>query len=104
MAQRRVGIRLDGDGVGAGLRQGGGRQDEWQQHTKRLLRRTVGPRYSRAMRLLPLTLSIAIGCGPLLAADEKSKTAERLEDSAVLFTEIMGTPDRSIPQDLLDKS
>jgi len=64
----------------------------------------MGSRYSRAMRFLQLTLSIAIGCGPLLAADEKSKNAERLEDSAVLFTEIMGTPDRSIPQDLLDKS
>src|SRR5580765_7135814 len=61
-------------------------------------------RYSRAMRLLPLTLSIAIGCAPLVAADDKGKNAERLEDSASLFTEIMGTPDRSIPQDLLDKA
>ena len=56
------------------------------------------------MRWLPLTLSIAIGCTPLVAADEKSKNAERLDDSATLFSEVMGTPDRSIPQGLLDKA
>jgi len=43
-------------------------------------------------------------CAPLLAADTPTKTAERLDDSASLFSEIMGTPDRSIPQDLLEKS
>src|SRR5215471_13308995 len=56
------------------------------------------------MRFLPLTLSIAIGIAPLLAADDKTKNSERLEDSASLFTEIMGSPDRGIPQDLLDKA
>jgi lipid-binding SYLF domain-containing protein len=39
-----------------------------------------------------------------MAADTKSKTAERLNDSASLFSEIMGTPDKSIPQDLLEKA
>lgn len=39
-----------------------------------------------------------------MKAEEKSKTAERLDDAASLFTEVMSTPDRSIPQDLLDKS
>ncbi len=39
-----------------------------------------------------------------MAADDKAKTAERLDDAASLFTEIMGTPDRSIPQDLLEKA
>ncbi len=43
----------------------------------------------------------AMGCAPLLA-DEK--TNDRLDDAASLFSEIMGTPDKSIPQDLLDKS
>jgi lipid-binding SYLF domain-containing protein len=43
----------------------------------------------------------AIGCTTLLA-DEK--TNDRLDDAASLFSEIMGTPDKSIPQDLLDKS
>ena len=45
-----------------------------------------------------------MACAPLGAADAKSKTAERLDDAASLFSEIMGTPDRSIPQDLLGKA
>jgi lipid-binding SYLF domain-containing protein len=39
-----------------------------------------------------------------MAKDEKAKTDERLDDSASLFSEIMGTPDKAIPQNLLDKS
>jgi lipid-binding SYLF domain-containing protein len=54
--------------------------------------------------LITLTLTLALGCAPLAAADAKSKTAERLDDSATLISEIMGAPDKSIPQDLLDKS
>jgi lipid-binding SYLF domain-containing protein len=45
-----------------------------------------------------------MACAPLGAKDEKIKTEERLEDSAALFSEIMGAPDKSIPQDLLDKA
>src|ERR1035438_1718142 len=56
------------------------------------------------MRWVSLTLVLATACAPALAADVKSKTTERLDDSASLFSEIMGTPDRSIPQDLLEKS
>lgn len=37
-------------------------------------------------------------------AEKKSKTAERLDDAAVMFSEIMGSPDKSIPQDLIDRS
>jgi lipid-binding SYLF domain-containing protein len=48
-------------------------------------------------------LTVMLG-GGLLPAAEKDKTAERLDDAASLFSEIMGTPDKSIPQDLLDKS
>jgi SH3 domain-containing YSC84-like protein 1 len=47
------------------------------------------------------TLLAAMSCAPL-SADEK--TTERLDDSAALFSEIMGTPDRAIPQDLLNKA
>lgn len=54
------------------------------------------------MRLLTFTLAAALGCAPLFA--QKSKTAERLDDSASLFAEIMDTTDKAIPQDLLDKS
>src|SRR5258708_33111430 len=56
------------------------------------------------MRWISLTLGFALTCSPLLAAGSKTKTTERLDDSASLFSEIMGTPDRSIPQDLLEKS
>lgn len=45
-----------------------------------------------------------MGIAPLFAATDKSKTNERLGDSADLFTEIMGAPDKSVPQDLLDKA
>jgi lipid-binding SYLF domain-containing protein len=50
------------------------------------------------------TLIAALGCAPLLAADDIAKTNERLDDAASLFSEVMGTPDKAIPQDLLDKS
>ncbi len=56
------------------------------------------------MRLFRISLAVAACCATLAAAEEKTKTAERLEDSADLFGEIMSAPDKSIPQDLLDKS
>jgi lipid-binding SYLF domain-containing protein len=37
-------------------------------------------------------------------AAEEPKTTERLDDAAALFHEIMSTPDKSIPQDLLNKA
>jgi lipid-binding SYLF domain-containing protein len=49
-------------------------------------------------------LLLAAGCAPLFAAVDKAKTEERLADSTDLFTEIMATPDRAIPQGLLDKA
>ena len=45
-----------------------------------------------------------MACSPIVAADANSKTAERLDDAASLFSEIMATPDRSIPQDLMEKA
>src|ERR1039457_665743 len=56
------------------------------------------------MRWISLTLGFALACAPLVAADTKTKAAERLDESAGLFSEIMGTPDKSIPQDLLERS
>ena len=41
---------------------------------------------------------------PVVAADTTTKTAERLDDSASLFSEIMSTPDRAIPQELLERA
>lgn len=37
-------------------------------------------------------------------AAEETKTTDRLNDAAAMFSEIMATPDKSIPQDLLNKS
>jgi SH3 domain-containing YSC84-like protein 1 len=56
------------------------------------------------MRHLTLTLAAILFCAPLFGADEKSKTAERLNDSAELFSEVMGAPDKQVPQNLLDKA
>ena len=44
--------------------------------------------------------------GLMMAADQKAKeeTARRLDESATVFTEIMSSPDKGIPQDLLDKA
>jgi lipid-binding SYLF domain-containing protein len=56
------------------------------------------------MRWITITLAAALVCAPAFSADDKQKVNERLADSAALFSEIMGTPDKSIPQDLLNKS
>jgi SH3 domain-containing YSC84-like protein 1 len=56
------------------------------------------------MRCFTFALAVALGCAPLIAKDDIEKTTERLDDAASLFSEIMGAPDKSIPQDLLDKS
>ena len=55
------------------------------------------------MKKIALILSLAGLCTTMWAAEEP-KTTERLDDSAALFHEIMSTPDKSIPQDLLNKS
>src|ERR1035438_9730602 len=54
------------------------------------------------MRMFGLILGAALACAPALA--NESKTSGRLDDAATLFSEVMGTPDRSIPQGLLKKA
>src|SRR5436305_1628036 len=56
------------------------------------------------MRLLSLSLSLILAGGALFAAADKKKTDERLDDAAGLFTDIMDSPDKSIPQDLMEKA
>jgi lipid-binding SYLF domain-containing protein len=56
------------------------------------------------MKLISLTLAAALGCAPLVANDDNVKTDERLNNAASLFSEVMGTPDRAIPQGLLNRS
>jgi SH3 domain-containing YSC84-like protein 1 len=55
------------------------------------------------MRLMALAISV-VGLCSVSWAVENDKTNERLDDAAELFGEIMGSPDKSIPQDLLNKS
>src|SRR5262245_59614183 len=52
------------------------------------------------MRTLTMLFSLCLSAGLALA----ESTQERLNDATTLFTEIMATPDRSIPQDLLQKA
>ena len=49
---------------------------------------------------LRLLAAIALTAGTLAAAD----AAERLQEAATAFQDVMGTPDKSIPQELLAKS
>ena len=55
------------------------------------------------MRLaIATTLATALAVTPLLAAD--NEPAKRLNDAAVVFSEIMDAPDKGIPQELLGKA
>jgi SH3 domain-containing YSC84-like protein 1 len=58
------------------------------------------------MRWIALTLAISMGCGCVAAASSKDKArnTERLTDAVDLFQEVMGTPDKAIPEDLLEKA
>ena len=46
-------------------------------------------------------MAAALFSAPLLAGD---KTSDRLNEAANLFSEVMGTPDRAIPQGLLNRA
>lgn len=58
------------------------------------------------MRCIALTLALSLSCGTLFAVSEKDKekNAERLTDAADLFHEVMDTPDKAIPEDLIEKA
>jgi lipid-binding SYLF domain-containing protein len=51
------------------------------------------------MRLLFVT---ALALTPLLASDKES--AKRLDESAAVFSEVMATPDKGIPQEMLENA
>src|SRR4051794_36334659 len=53
------------------------------------------------MRPFALALCACVCALPLAAAE---KADERLDDAATLISEIMATPDKSIPQDLFEKA
>jgi lipid-binding SYLF domain-containing protein len=48
------------------------------------------------------SLFVFLALAPLLAKD--SEPVKRLEEAAAVFSEIMATPDKAIPQDLLEKA
>ena len=55
------------------------------------------------MKLMMATTVVAtLALTPLLAVD--NEPAKRLDDAAAVFSEIMGSPDKGIPQDLLRRS
>ena len=52
--------------------------------------------------IIATTLATTVALTPLLAADDEP--AKRLDQAAAVFSEIMATPDKGIPQDLLEKA
>src|SRR5713101_5564774 len=57
----------------------------------------------RSVPIVPLLILLMLTAATLAGA-EKSTALQRLDEAAAVFQEIMSTPDRSIPQDLLDKA
>ncbi|PYV88429.1 MAG: hypothetical protein DMG05_15615 [Acidobacteria bacterium] len=47
-------------------------------------------------------ICLALTCAPLIGDAKEKEPVKRLEESATVFSEIMDTPDNSIPQDLLE--
>jgi SH3 domain-containing YSC84-like protein 1 len=52
--------------------------------------------------IIATTLATTLALTPLLAAD--NEPAKRLDDAAAVFSEIMATPDKGIPQELLENA
>ena len=52
--------------------------------------------------IMMTTLSVSVALAPLLAADDEP--AKRLDEATAVFSEIMATPDKGIPQELLEKA
>jgi lipid-binding SYLF domain-containing protein len=50
---------------------------------------------------MKILLFAAMAIVPLLAKDKATESAKRLEESANVFTEVMATPDKGIPEDML---
>ena len=54
--------------------------------------------------VLALMVALAMAAGPLTYGADDKETTERLAEATDVLNEIMGAPDKGIPQDLLDKS
>ena len=62
-----------------------------------------GGRNMRRLAVLYLTLTIALPVAAL-ASSNREDDIHRIENSAQIFQEIMGAPDKAIPQDLLESA
>src|SRR5216684_773656 len=51
-----------------------------------------------------IAVLIALVVSSIGFTKEKDKTTQRLEEAATVISEVMDTPDKGIPQDLLDKA
>ena len=51
-----------------------------------------------------LTIAATLAGSTALIASTKDDVAHRLQESATVLSEVMSTPEKSIPQDLLDKA
>jgi len=51
-----------------------------------------------------MILAAAVGITSLLAGEGSDATSNRLHEAATVFGEVMATPDKSIPQDLLERA
>jgi len=52
--------------------------------------------------MMATTIVTTLALTPLLAVDDEP--AKRLDEAAAVFSEIMGSPDKGIPQDLLQNA
>jgi SH3 domain-containing YSC84-like protein 1 len=52
--------------------------------------------------IIATTVATTLAIAPLFAAD--TEPAKRLSESAAVLSEVMGTPDKAIPEDLLEKA
>lgn len=52
--------------------------------------------------MIATTVATILSLAPLLAAD--TEPAKRLSESAAVLSEVMGTPDKAIPEELLEKA
>ena len=52
--------------------------------------------------MIAATMATAVALTPLLAAD--NEPAKRLDAAAAVLSEVMATPDKSIPQELLENA
>jgi SH3 domain-containing YSC84-like protein 1 len=52
--------------------------------------------------IMTTTLAVGVALAPLLAADDEP--AKRLDEATAVFSEVMATPDKGIPQELIEKA